>query len=539
MNCENVQFLLLAYLDGEVTPSERALILAHLSGCTVCQQELDLLSTARGQVRSALQRRAIQAVPSRDAWSRLEARLTEAAQPSSEFSSWFSRKAPNASHTFNQRFGGVRMQKRSLVSAIAAVVVLAVLGVAIAKNVTPVSAQRVLDRAYAAQSAQDQGKGIQHTRIEFYQNICVLPEDQGVTTITESYSDNETGKFRSVSTSAKTGKVTDLFAFDGLHIYNSSHEYVVDEAQKPQQEKEPRPSRFNCDLFKEDVSAGMLTVYRATQSGVVATVAIKPVNEDATDEMNEAMFEKMRNDPNTELLGKEAWDDGRTVYALRSEQPVKALVEDNSELPMGWVVSYFDIETYQLLGSRATLVSDGQERLVYLYRVLVDEILPADSIVAWDLSDVEGITIVDDSQGEHVKLLPEILSEGQLASYTDSAYLLSNIPDGFTLEISATPNQPEGQPFFYLATYRNEAGDFLTIESVDAQKVKFAEEGMIESSITASGLKLSLMENAKGSAAKEFTLAVVETPDGAAFIMNSTLPLEQVKALAEELVLVK
>jgi len=63
MNCEQVQALLAAYLDGEVTPFERALILAHLSGCTDCQQELDLLSTARNQVRSALQRRASQAAP--------------------------------------------------------------------------------------------------------------------------------------------------------------------------------------------------------------------------------------------------------------------------------------------------------------------------------------------------------------------------------------------------------------------------------------------------------------------------------------------
>src|SRR5215213_2513795 len=124
MNCENVHSLLLAYLDGEVTPSERLLILAHLSGCTVCQQELDLLSTARSQVRAMLQRRAIQAVPSQEAWNRLEARLTEAAQPSSKFSAWFWRKAPNASRAFNQLFGGVPMQKRSILPATATVFVI-------------------------------------------------------------------------------------------------------------------------------------------------------------------------------------------------------------------------------------------------------------------------------------------------------------------------------------------------------------------------------------------------------------------------------
>jgi Putative zinc-finger len=556
MNCENVQSLLLAYLDGEVTPSERALILAHLSGCTVCQQELDLLSTARSRVRSALQHRAIQAMPPKDAWIRLEGRLTEAAQPSSKFSVWFSRKAPNASRTLNQLFGGVNMQKRSLVSAIAAVVLLAVLGTVIAKNVTPVSAEQVLDRAYEAQSAQSQGRGIQHTRIEFYQNICALPEDQGVTTVMENYADLEAGKFRLVSTNAKTGKVTDLFAFDGLHLYNSAFEHVAAEAKSPKKGSEPQPARFDCDL-KGDGNDGLLTVYRGTQSGMVATIALKPLNADATDGMNEEIFQKMRDDPNTELLGRETWDDGRTVYVLRSEEPVKALIEDSTELPVGWVVSYFDAETYQLLGSRATLVNGGQERLVYSYRVLVDEILPAGSNVAWDLSDVEGITIVDDPDGEYVELLPEIISEGQLASYTSSAYLLSAIPDGFTLEISAAPNQPEDQTFTYVATYRNEAGDYFTIQTMGEKDPRFLSEGTDHTYITASGLTLHFLrtEAKRGvpstsessgetsssdeSSKKEFTAVIVETPDGTAFMINSSLPRETVEAWAEELVLVK
>src|SRR6476646_10099272 len=147
MNCDQVRSLLIAYLDGEVTPSERVLIQAHLSGCTVCQQELNLLSTARSQVRSALQHRASQAVPSREAWSRLEARLPkvqvpslpEAAQPSSTFATWFSRKAPGAGPAFHQLSGGVRMQKRSILSVLAAVLMLAVLAVFVARNVTPAS----------------------------------------------------------------------------------------------------------------------------------------------------------------------------------------------------------------------------------------------------------------------------------------------------------------------------------------------------------------------------------------------------------------
>src|SRR6266508_2633821 len=135
-SCGQVQSLLVAYLDGEVTPSERALIQAHLSGCTACQQEIALLSTARSRVRSVLQRRAVHAAPSREAWNRLEARLPKVqvsflpkeAQPSSsKLAAWFSRWAPSAKHASTKFFGGVRMQKRWILSALAGVVVLSVL----------------------------------------------------------------------------------------------------------------------------------------------------------------------------------------------------------------------------------------------------------------------------------------------------------------------------------------------------------------------------------------------------------------------------
>src|SRR6266545_2406698 len=110
MNCEQIQSLLVAYLDGEVTPSERILMQTHLSNCTVCQQELTLLSTARSRVRSMLQHRAVHVIPSREAWNRLEAKLPkvqapflpEADQPSSsKIETWFPRKAPNADRASN------------------------------------------------------------------------------------------------------------------------------------------------------------------------------------------------------------------------------------------------------------------------------------------------------------------------------------------------------------------------------------------------------------------------------------------------------
>src|SRR5215510_7908399 len=129
MNCEQVQSLLVSYLDGEVTPSERTLIQTHLSTCTVCQQELSLLFTARSQVRSMLQRRTVHVAPSAEAWNRLEAKLTEAERLSSKKEAWFSSKAPGVKHASNphKNFGGVSMNKRSIFSAIAGVVVLAIL----------------------------------------------------------------------------------------------------------------------------------------------------------------------------------------------------------------------------------------------------------------------------------------------------------------------------------------------------------------------------------------------------------------------------
>ena len=75
------------------------------------------------------------------------------------------------------------------------------------------------------------------------------------------------------------------------------------------------------------------------------------------------------------------------------------------------------------------------------------------------------------------------------------------------------------------------------IESVGIEKIKAATESSDESYTMASGLTLLFLESNK--AGKPFTSALVETPQGRVFVFNSILPRDQVKALAEELVLVK
>ena len=531
-SCRQAQSLLVPYLDGEVTPSERTLIQAHLSNCTVCQQEFTLLSTARSRVRSMLQRQAVHATPTRDAWNRLEAKLTEvpslpeADQPSSsKFQARFLRKAPNADRASNSKYflGGVPMQKRSILSAAAGVLALVTLVVFVARNVTPASAARqILDRAYEAQTQTSPTQGIEHMRSEIYSNLEGLPEGQGMDTIVESYSDPVSGNFRVVTTDKETGTVLQVYGFDGSDVYNS------DSMKDGQQTEDP------------------LTVYHSIQTAAslmknkFVTVTNQKINP-AQDEESKFMFDKMRSDPTTEVVGQETWDNGHTVHVLRSQQEVKLLVNNEITHPMGQVTFYFDVDTYQLLGNRVTMEKDGNEVLISSQRTLLDEILPAESTIAWDLSDLQGINIVDDPNGEHslpVKIHSDPISAEALASKTDSAYLLKTIPDGFSLEVAVLPNQPENEQFFYQADYTNQAGDYFILRTLG--KSLEDKSWKDETYTTASGLVLHFVVQpgvpAKGG---EFTSALVEAPNGKTYAIDSTLPREEIKEFAEELVLVK
>jgi Putative zinc-finger len=520
MNCEQVQSLLVAYLDGEVTPSERALIRAHLSGCTACQQEIALLSTARSRVRSVLQRRAAHAAPSREAWSRLEARLPKVqvpflqkeAQPSSsKFAAWFSRMALSESRASNQLLGGVTMQKRWVLSALAGVVVLSVLAVLVAKNFTTVSARQILDRAYQAQSQEVETQGIQHISSEIYSNIEALPEDQGMDTTVESYFDLESGKSRLVVTDHGTGRVIQAYAYDGSNVYSSQS------AKGDIQSDEP------------------LTIYRSPQKqpgGVAEKLQQRYAGVDKLGA--KTMFDKMRSDPDVQFVGEETWEDGRTVYVLRSEQPIKVLVKDEMQHPTGLVSVYFDVDTYKLVGSRVTMEKDGEEILISFQHILVDETLPAESNVAWDLSDLQGVSIVDDPNSEHA--VPEVITVEELKSKTQSAYLLKTIPDGFSLEVSVLPKQPDNEQFFYNATY-TKGEDYFTIRTW-GDKIEDA-SWADENYTTANGLVLHfVVEAGVTSTGGQITSALVETPEGMTFAINSTLPREEIKALVEDLVLV-
>jgi hypothetical protein len=75
MNCREVRPRINAYLDEEVSPSEKKLLQAHLVTCQSCQQELESLNHLQNTLRQQLKARAAQAAPSPQAWSLVQAAL--------------------------------------------------------------------------------------------------------------------------------------------------------------------------------------------------------------------------------------------------------------------------------------------------------------------------------------------------------------------------------------------------------------------------------------------------------------------------------
>ncbi len=125
MNCQQTRELLPAYLDYEVSTSERRLIQAHLAGCEACQRDLALLSQTRSLVSQSLSHRAAQAAPSPQAWSRLQARLADEAQrPSSRLMTWYKRSAPFALHAQSKSHGTPTMKIKFALSALALLLVM-------------------------------------------------------------------------------------------------------------------------------------------------------------------------------------------------------------------------------------------------------------------------------------------------------------------------------------------------------------------------------------------------------------------------------
>jgi len=53
MNCKEIREFLTAYLDGEVTPEEKAYIESHVPGCPDCRAELEAMSAMQTNLRGS------------------------------------------------------------------------------------------------------------------------------------------------------------------------------------------------------------------------------------------------------------------------------------------------------------------------------------------------------------------------------------------------------------------------------------------------------------------------------------------------------
>lgn len=81
MNCKEVQARILSYIHGEVTPSERRLIAAHLSGCPRCTAAVENTESVESQLRRHIQQRALRVAAPVSGWQALQVRLDQEPAP--------------------------------------------------------------------------------------------------------------------------------------------------------------------------------------------------------------------------------------------------------------------------------------------------------------------------------------------------------------------------------------------------------------------------------------------------------------------------
>lgn len=126
MNCQEVSTLLVVYLDGEVTPSERTLLQAHLTGCHACQERLAELSALQSHLSRSLHLIAAEAAPPPDAWDFVQAGL--ASSSGSKLLMWLQRLAPGVDSTYLALQGGVKMKRGFAFVALGVALVAVTLG---------------------------------------------------------------------------------------------------------------------------------------------------------------------------------------------------------------------------------------------------------------------------------------------------------------------------------------------------------------------------------------------------------------------------
>jgi len=432
--------------------------------------------------------------------SRLRAQIAAPQQPDS------SQPRP-----IQKRSGAQPLWKKPFmwIPALAAVALLAVVAFFSFKPATPVSAQQILAHATAAQSAQAAAQGIQHARLEIFENPQAI-QGGGTQTVVEEYYDPSQGFSRWISVDS-AGKLLEVSANDAAYTYSSYS---------------PTPATATQ-------AAGPLTVWRSPMD----PRKVKALRDQGPDTQANSLFEQFRSNPRVRLEGVQTWADGSRVYVLIDDnyQTQKQLDGQVEKTFTGTVRMVFNTQTYQLVESQISVRQDGKDIVINSVNYQVDEVLPAGSTVAWDLSDVKGITIVDQPAVKQESGDPgfKTLTIQELTARTQTAYLFKIIPEGFTLQIVSANDQPKDQPFSYETNYTGPNNETFDLMAIGLTDMGFIKSNFFDGSYkAASGLVLYYST----SSHKDSTSAILTTPAGNSFLLGSSLPRERVQTLVDDLI---
>ena len=394
------------------------------------------------------------------------------------------------------------MKRITGTSALAAAVILVVVvAIIVAGSVTTVSASQILTRAIAAQTPP--AHGIWHTRIQIYENHAMLAGDHpGTTTIDEDYLDTTKGQYRSIIQDG-VGDITQVNAFDGTYTYFGLR---------------TDGDNGNNPLKVERVKAG-------SDQGV-KTRSMDPAA------IAKSLFDDFLNNPRVRVDPQRTWTDGRSVYILVDDN-TQNRKGSNGTVYTGSVRMVFDAKTYRLIENRTTVRKDGQDIVIDEAQWLVDEVLPSGSPVAWDLSDLKGITIVDGTPSAQASPTFETLTEQELATHTKSFYTLKPLPTGYTEKITAVADQPKDQDYQFEINYTGPKGETFGLQAVGQMDPGFVASSFYDGSYkAATGLVVYYSPSHPGGG----TSAMLMASDGNGFLLISSLPREQVQILVETLV---
>ena len=396
------------------------------------------------------------------------------------------------------------------------ITLLAVVAIFLATNTSPVSAQQILERASEAQANAEADVGILHNRVQIYQNPGVV-EGEGKTTITDDYFDYTSGYYRS-ETRDENGNLISVSATDGTYSYYAP---AVDEGGTTVIERTPVENDLPLSTGTDD--AADETSAPAQRNSVASTT--------------HAAFDQFYNNPRVEVEEEKTWTDGSPVYVLvnRGYQTQKTSEGSNDGVLTGTTRMVFNKETYQLLQIETTVHIDDKDVLIQKVDFLLNETLPANSVIVWDLSDLENVTFVDAPQPTEREVITDTLTRQELAQHTQ-AYVLDPIPAGFSEEILAIDYESDEAYDSYEIHYRNADNVSFNMQAIGALETNFVEENFYDGSYkTTSGLVLYFSP----SSSENYTSAILAAPDGNGFLLLADMSREEVIDLAETLVLVK